>query len=321
MLQLTQRPLTASDADARLFVDREAELSAIERALGLGFNVFLSGPAGSGKTSTLRRVEARLGTRSRFFNAARIDSFDDLIAGLAAAIGAGQQSSEAGRRPGERWAGDALADIRAGALDLEGGASPVVILDGLTDELRHELFGRQRDELWEVPLRWVVTGHGALTPPADAFFETATRLQPLDRRAMHDLLWRRSRTGTPDEQARLEALAETLPSILGPATPRQLLAAARAVMLSDDPEDTLEQLRKQQSAREHVSATAGRVLDALEVLGPTYAGDERLLAEIGTTRSRITQVLRELETAGLVVSTRDGKRKLYGPALQEGQER
>ena len=60
ILQLTQRALTASDADAKLFVDRDAELATIERSLDLKFNVYLAGPAGSGKTSTLRRLQARL---------------------------------------------------------------------------------------------------------------------------------------------------------------------------------------------------------------------------------------------------------------------
>ena len=130
---------------------------------------------------------------------------------------------------------------------------------------------------------------------------------------MRDLLLRRSRTGTKDEEKRLKTLAETLPILLDPATPRQLLATARTAMLSPDPESVLDQLRQQRNARVHLSDTAGKVLDALSALGPTHAGDERLLEEIGTTRSRIVQVLRELEEAGLVVSVRDGKRKLYGP--------
>jgi hypothetical protein len=315
MLQLTQRALTASKADAKLFVDRDAELATLERALDLRFNVYLSGPAGSGKTSTLRRLQARLRDGADFVNTARVDTFDDLVVQLAQEIGPVASEGYVGPPQAGRRATDPLAALRAAIRQGEGDRPSIVLLDGLSEELRHQLFGRQRDELWEIPLRWVVAGRSALVAPSDTFFEARVALEPLGPQELRELLRRRGRTGTRDEQTSIEALAETLPMLLAPATPRRLLATARTVMLSADPDATLGELRRQHNERVHLTGTPSRVLDALESLGPTHAGDERLLAEIGTTRSRVAQVLGELEAAGLAVSARDGKRRLYSSSV------
>jgi DNA-binding IclR family transcriptional regulator len=56
-----------------------------------------------------------------------------------------------------------------------------------------------------------------------------------------------------------------------------------------------------------------RVLDALAGMGPAHAGDERLLEQVGTTRARVNQVLKELESAGLVTGEQSGRRRLYAP--------
>lgn len=55
------------------------------------------------------------------------------------------------------------------------------------------------------------------------------------------------------------------------------------------------------------------VLEALLAHGPAHAGDERLLAEVGVTRSRVVQVLAELEAEGLVMAERVGRRKIFAP--------
>jgi DNA-binding MarR family transcriptional regulator len=53
----------------------------------------------------------------------------------------------------------------------------------------------------------------------------------------------------------------------------------------------------------------------LETNGPASASDERMLSELGWSRSRATQVLRELEQAGLVKPSSErndsGRRKVY----------
>jgi DNA-binding transcriptional ArsR family regulator len=242
-----------------------------------------------------------------------MESFSSLMAHLAHEI----RTKDPARDPDHEaldgpHVGDTLVALRAVAFEHLGDTTPIVLLDGLEATLRHELFGRQRDELWEIPIRWVISGRSALAPPADTFFEAVVTLDHLDPASMRELLLRRAATGTEDERHRLEQLANTLPLLLDPATPRQLLATARTAMLSAEPDLVLDQLQRRRNARVHLSPTADRVLDALSSLGPTHAGDERLLEEIGTTRSRVVQVLRELEDAGLVRSVRDGRRKLYG---------
>ncbi|MGD8486503.1 MAG: hypothetical protein PVG27_04660 [Chloroflexota bacterium] len=303
MVLLSQRALTASDADAALFADREHELERIERALGLRFNVFVLAPAGSGVTSLLHQLERRLGEGVAYVNAGPSSSFEGLLGAVSRALGS-------------RILVDTAADLFAGLRDAAAERGPAtVLLDGAERALRHELFGRQRDELWELPLRWVANGASPPAPPADAFFETTVRLEPLDEPAMREVLQRRA---APDESdadaARMRALADRLPPLLGEAWPRDLLAVTRELMLSEDPDVGLETLAVRRAARDELSDTAVRVLDALAGIGPAHAGDERLLEEIGTTRARVNQVLKELEAAGLVVAEQSGRRRLYAPA-------
>jgi DNA-binding transcriptional ArsR family regulator len=310
MVWLSQRALTASDADAALFVDRERELERVERALRLGFNVFILAPAGGGVTSLLRQLERRLGEEVAYVNAGSLAAFDGLLSAISRALGS---------RILVDTSGDPLAGLRSAATE-RGPAT--VLLDGAERALRHELFGRQRDELWELPLQWVANGASPPAPPADSFFETTVRLEPLDEPAMQEVLRRRAVADTDDaDPARLRALVDRVPALLGEAWPRDLLAVARELMLAEDPDAGLEGLAAQRAARDELSETAVRVLDALAGIGPVHAGDERLLEEIGTTRARVNQVLKELEAAGLVVAEQSGRRRLYAPARGSVQHR
>ena len=181
--------------------------------------------------------------------------------------------------------------------------------------IRHDLFGRYRDEMQQIPAQWIVAGRTALRPPEDSFFEAIVSLEPFGALEIRQLLERRAKTARNDDQQALERVAVVLADMMLPSTPRAVLARARSVLLSQDPEATLRGIRKARNALFHQSATANKVFAALVALGPTHAGDERLLSEIGTSRNRIVQVLRELEDAGVVVSELDGKRKIYGADL------
>src|SRR5207237_290633 len=60
-------------------------------------------------------------------------------------------------------------------------------------EIGHTLFGRLRDEVWQLPFLWVVAidehQRAALTrPPADAFFPVVLELKPLDPKDALELL-------------------------------------------------------------------------------------------------------------------------------------
>lgn len=322
MLQLGERSLTASEADGGLFANREAELAAAERALDLGFNVYVSGRAGSGKTSFLQRLKARR-EHTLFLNLIRVGDFATLVHRLAAAIDPrldtvsyqAQKLVDDPKRalPGFRGP-DRLSDLRD-ALPAQS-SPPTMLLDNLSPELRHELFGRQRDELWQFALQWVVVGDTpVLDPPANSFFEASISLEPFGPNAIRDLLVRRGRDGTPQQQRLMHEIASTLPDLVGSATPRWVMVTARAVLLSPDPQSYLKQLRDHRYSHHALSATARLVMDALHGIGAAHAGNEQLLEQVGTTRSRVVQILKELEEAGLVRSIRAGKRKLYAPTL------
>lgn len=291
MLQLGQRALTASEMDGKLFVDRTDELAAIERALGLGFSVYLHAAVGSGKTSLLRRIQATV-DGSVFLNAGRLKTFEDLTSQLARDLGTDSLDG---------YGDDPLHPLRAAADERAAGTDarrwPIILLDDLDDALRHDLFGRYRDEVQQLPLRWVVSGRTRLKPPQDSFFEATVALGPFEGKEIADLLKRRASQATSSERAQLDSLAEQLAIILGPSTPRTVLAIARSVLLSSDPGAAVEEIRRLRNALAQVSPTARRVYDALLAVGPTHAGDEQLIDEIETTRSRIVQVLRELEAA------------------------
>ena len=328
MLQLSYRPLTASDADGNLFVDRVEELAAAERSLDLGLNVYVSGSGGSGKTSFLRRIEA-LRERTTVVNLARVEDIDGLIGRLAATINPSLDDFSVSlqlvralrdqhRTQLESQGADRLGSLRSAVATQP--SPPTMLLDNLHPQLVTEFFGRQRDELWEVPLQWLVVGDSpALDPPADTFFDTFLRLEPFGPDSIRELLVRRGRHGDPAQQQLMQRIANALPALLGSATPRQVISTARSVVRGADPEANLERLIEQQYSRHQLSARARLVLDALYSVGPAHAGNEQLLKQIGTTRSRVVQVLKELEEAQLVRSFHAGKRKLYEPCLGEGQ--
>ena len=323
MFQLGQRALTASKVDQELFVDRTEELAAIERALGLGFNVYVSGPRGSGKTSLLHQLAMRV-HRGAVVSLARVDSLDELVIRVARHIW--HPSVGLDIHPDEQFAQfmdsvrSHLAEDGADRLEAIREAMPrratpgPLLLDNLHPRLRHELFGRQRDELWEIPLQWVVTGDDPqLGRPEDSFFETSVSIQPFAPNTMRELLKRRSRWADPEELEQMQRIADTLPDLVGPATPRRLLSTVRTVLLDPDIDGALERLRWQSHERSYLSGAAEQLLDSLSTLGPVHAGDERLLGGLGISRSRAVQILRELESVGLVRSIRDGRRKLYAP--------
>lgn len=190
--------------------------------------------------------------------------------------------------------------------------SRVVLLDDLDEDGRRKLFGRLRDELWELPIQWVVAGmHSYLEPPVDAFFESVIELVNLDEGTLQEMLRLRALSGSAEEQAMLRDIADSLSATIAPCTPRRALSVARDIFLSDDAMGASNRLEEMQELRSHLSESASRVLDGLIVHGPAHAGDEKLLAEIGVTRSRVVQLLAELETAGLATAQRVGRRKLY----------
>ncbi len=180
----SQRPLTGSDADRRLFVDRSAEMGHLARAAELEFNVLVLGERGSGVTSLMYQHQRRLQDSSRsahYARAARTDKLADLITVIRIAVEGPRAPAFLG---GENifqalYAGgdpDALRGLRR-LVTAETRSAPqkaTIILDEMHNaELVHELFGRHRDDMWQLPFRWVVCGlltrsSDYLEPPADS---------------------------------------------------------------------------------------------------------------------------------------------------------
>ena len=202
--------------------------------------------------------------------------------------------------------------LQAAAVKLPDDPPPVMLVDDLDEKGIVEMFGRWRDRAWDVPIQWVVSGTSAsLDPPADTFFDVVVELERFDSEELQDLLRRRTATSPPVQRDTLKTMSESALESISPCTPRRALSVLRDLYLSDDLEHEARRLEEMQKVRSRLKPTAVKVLDALGERGPTHAGDEQLLAEVGVTRSRVVQILAELEAQGMVAAERSGRRKLY----------
>ncbi len=321
MLQLSQRPLTGSDLDRALFVNRDDELEHLERAAHLSFNVLLLGERGSGLTSLLqqhlRRLE-ELEIPAFYVAGTSAETLEEIVDAIRIGL--------IGRRPIVRktvptdplqWpfqkevtvAGDpdVLGPLRRITID-DTSLYPIVLLDDVRDPtLVHHLFGRLRDEMWRLPFRWVVSGYRSrrrayLEPPADSFFDTEIVLAPLNDDTSTELLTKRLETAANDDAQSVQRVRAQLEQIVerGAGNPRGLLDAARQAVLRA-PEQLAETDEAVAAARA-LGATELAIVEHLVAHGPVSASDADLLAILDLSRARVTQVLRNLEDEGLVTS-------------------
>ena len=80
-MNLSGRPLRGTALDAPLFVGRDAELAALERAIELGLNALVLGARGAGATSLLFHLAGRIeGRRVAVVNGAPAQTPADLLA-------------------------------------------------------------------------------------------------------------------------------------------------------------------------------------------------------------------------------------------------
>lgn len=357
MLFLSQRPLSRGEIDRELFVGREAELGRLRRAARLDLNVLLLGEPGTGITSLLNQHFGQLereGHRVCAVSAPGVESVVDLATAIRIAAAGPRpartvvhprdpiaESRELIWRARHPWGvktrkipgdPDPVGPLRDLVEEL-GEADPFcdaesgrfsVLLDGISDPaLIHDLFGRWRDEVWGLPLRWVVAGRldsrdRYLEPPADAFFDTEVVAEPLDGDEARNLVAARLERATSGDEADVQKIRRRLDQIVerGAGVPRRLLATARETLLS-----TAEETKTVDEALA-VAATLGKTESAamhyLVATGATSASDTDFLAELGVSRSRATQVLKRLEGSRLVLVSemRTGRgrpRRLYRP--------
>lgn len=307
-MDLTGRPLLDTEPDHLLFAGREEELGRVVRLARSGVNTVVVGERGSGKTTLLRQaafVLRRDGGAPVFVEGRLADTprrFLDLV------------RARLGLPPLPERADDPI-ELAALVGSLREGIGEdllVVLVDEIAPEVAATVFGRLRDEVWQIPITWVVAGTpddvvALRTPPADAFFEAAVVLDDLDRDGQRRLL-----------EARLGEEGAAIAARVDEGNPRRLLALARAVKEGA----TVDGRQEWERAREERLAELGRparmLMAELESLGAASASDERLLRRLGWTRPRAVQVLRELEDAGLVTASYargpgGGRQKVYRP--------
>ncbi len=303
-MELSGRPLFDNPLDAALFVDRD-EAVRVERNCREGVNTLLVGGRGMGKTSLVRHVLFRL--RESGFPAVGVDAgpaedLIDLLRLIAAALGRPPRPSPldpASLALGET--GKVLREVRNLASSPGGSDARTAILVDLPEEKRglHQLFGRFRDELWQLPFTWVISAPKEqrvelMTPPANAFFEDVVALEDL----------------TPAQQERLVGLRlepdERTPWRLphdGEGNPRRLLELVReSVRSGESPERRFEVWSEQEAAAARLGESALVLYEQLRDNGPASASDRDLLDRLGWSRQRAAKVFSQLEARGLVSS-------------------
>lgn len=329
-MDLSGRPLGDTVVDRRLYTPREQHgllLQSSERRL----NVLVTGARGSGKTTLLRQT--LLDLRNRGHAAIFIDgklpsdafSFLELVRfqlGDAPNLPQAVKETYAKAftpRPNLGEAGRLLDLIESMKSPAAKPEITTLFVDGLpSPEVGHSLFGRLRDELWQLPFNWVIATDdreraSLMEAPADAFFDRLIDLRPMSGEEQVSLLARRD----------IDIDPTSLPPLLqaSEGNPRMLLAVAReAVEGGQAIDDLLAARAKRQTAASTLGRPASMLLAELEDMGAASASDEELLERLGWTRSRATQLFAELENAGLV-SSREEKghsgrpRKVYSPRL------
>jgi hypothetical protein len=338
---LSGRPLLDTKADERYFVNRSDEMEAAQRAVRHEINTLVVGPRGVGKTSFLRRLAYDIrAARTHMVEVvdgsvapeplALLTLVAERLVGPAVVTVPHESSIQAtmqkiaGRteaRPSspqrllsvvDRLRAELPSDLDRVPADAHGplwepGNPAVVLLDDPSVAAAQVLFGQLRDELWTLPIVWIVSGddvhraeylHGA----ADAFFESRVALGPMTHAAAVELVTRRLDRGAPSPFIeRLVAMTDR--------TPRALVTVART---QGTKEGTSQESVAAEDARLDAARSAlfalGRAAEMLVAEmqargGVTSASDEGLLTALGWSRPRAVQVLRQLEDAGLVTSS------------------
>jgi len=242
---------------------------------------------------------------------------------VASRIGAAAQSFRTGLSVAPPPSGNPVRQLTGSVTEIQrllgDQGEAVVIVDEFPDPLiAHTLFGRLRDEIWRLPITWVVTGAEGdratyLRPPADAFFEQIIELGPLGADMAKALLERR--LGAPDELSD-DVIDQLIAASNG--NPRRLLKLARDTVIDGvSPSAALSRSQARDDAASQIGDPAAQLIAELEANGPASASDAELLARMGWTRGRAAQVFKSLEQSGLVkgFTSVGGRRKLY--ALQD----
>jgi energy-coupling factor transporter ATP-binding protein EcfA2 len=329
------QPLAKSRSDQRRFIDRDEETRSIIDAVKASQPVLVLGERGSGRTSLLNRVAGLLAHDEQPRDSVLISGElardpAQLLGVLVARVG--HLAQRGGSRA--RWLEDLQAlstpDGPFGAvvqpailmelIDLLGERlaeleRPVCLaIDEVLPAVAHGVFGTLRNELWTLQgASWIVAGETAAgplyrEPPADAFFARTVMLAPLSDTNARKLL----HTHIPD--LRVPDVEKVLKA--GKGNPRRLLRAAADVQagVSLDEAPTRELIEKATSL---AGPLAGRLVGYVAEYGPTSASDESMLGQIGASRQRASQLMHQLDSAGLLQTVEQANEGRPGrPALR-----
>lgn len=311
-MRFRDRPLLLDGIDAALYLDRPELESKLVETLWSERNVLLLGEPGSGKSTLLRKAASLLESRGRaavLVNGALAQE----ATGLLELVDDALPPSEARGAP-QRAASSGLLN----AARRMRRASPVaILLDNLVDgEIGYDVFGRLRDELWELRHPWAVAvrprDSGALrTPPANAFWSSVVEIPPLG----YDQIERLLALGLND--AEYETVHRDC--VISGAHPRQIIRAAQQAVAQGSTVSLAPGQELIDRATE-LGRSEAMAMAELQALGrPVSAHDPELLARLGWSRSYAQRILAHLEANKLLRTMpergdRVGRpRKLYEP--------
>ena len=188
------------------------------------------------------------------------------------------------------------------------------MIDGISPTVAHGVFGSLRNELWALEgAAWVVAGdtaaEAALPGAAGRRVLRADRRDsPRSTRADAAKLLRAHLPGSDrraDRQERLEAEHS--------GNPRRLLRAAADIQAGISPTASATDALAQR-AEQAAGPLAGRLVSYLADNGPACASDQRLLRQVGASRQRASQLMHQLESAGLLETLEVREPGRRGPA-------
>jgi hypothetical protein len=343
--RLHSRPLSNTQLDRALFVDREEELETAHRSLQSEYNLLIAGHRGVGKTSFLYRLlgdteskrhlcvlcdMAHAGPDTESFLDVLLHSLANQIQkaklsqklrkvmeDLYTQVGISVLGTSISWRKSDRSESrlqakfDAMQSLSLAVSELsKGGHRITFFVDNLRSdpELIVELFGRYRDFLWQLDGNFVVT--------CDEPLLIRVWVPPLT--SFFDVLLRLQPFSTAVTaqvlSSRLFDHLDTVDAIqaLSQGNPRLALMLARRLAVG---QTSREQLAR--AAARHadtvaeLTETEREVYEHIRHWGAASASNEEFQQATGQQRARLTQILRALAERGLVLPVRHGKAVFY----------
>ena len=286
---LREGPILFDAVDRDAYVPRPELESALLRASRHGRGVLLTGPGGSGRSTSLNWIARTLADEG--VNVARVDarpagSAQDVLDLIDQALPVSSVRKPARPVPADA---SALVRLQESVRRLTRHDEVVILLDNLfgRDVIR-PLFGGLRDLLWESGHRWVVTAHPSdraqfLAAPADAFFMHRLEIPPLSDSEIQGFLAR-----SAAHELELDSPAGRYP---GPVV--------RALL---HPEDR----RLATGTKEELGEQAAAVMDHLIALNrPVAPDDDELVHRTGLSPTSLRRHLLRLRDEGYLSASPD----------------